>query len=223
MVDTLLTSDYHPDEAVAQRLARLGGDWRTRREMRQSLAFCMHSEGQDAGCEIGEQVLIEWLCAYLCQRRHLTPEQAETLVTDLVAVSRQRGGLLEERAGLYRFNHLSLQEFLTARYLAEVERDVEWIAVFFEVEERLTDAWWRETILLTGGYLHLTAPDVATQFIHRLAHLGSTQPPQTAATLAAAELASATFLEWGSPEATQRTLVRRLATLVTEVAAISVY
>ena len=49
----------------------------------------MHSEGQDAGREIGEQALIEWLCTYLCQRRHLTPEQAETLVTDLVAVSRQ--------------------------------------------------------------------------------------------------------------------------------------
>ena len=39
MVDTLLTSDYNPDEAVAQRLAQLGGDWRTRREMLQHLAF----------------------------------------------------------------------------------------------------------------------------------------------------------------------------------------
>jgi predicted NACHT family NTPase len=28
MVDTLLISDYNPDEAVAQRLAQLGGDWR---------------------------------------------------------------------------------------------------------------------------------------------------------------------------------------------------
>ena len=189
---------------VAQRLARLGGDWRTRREMLQYLAFRMHSEGQDAGREIGEQALIEWLCTYLCQRRHMTPERAETLVTDLGGGGRQRGGLLEERVGLYRFNPQSLQEFLTARYLAEVERDVERIAVFFEAEERLTDAWWRETILLTGGYLHLTASDVATQFIHRLAHLESTQPPQTAAALAAAELASATFLEWGSAEATQR-------------------
>ena len=97
-----------------------------------------------------------------------------------------------------------------------MERDVERITAFFEAEERLTDAWWRETILLTGGYLHLTAPNVATQFIHRLAHLGSTQPPQTAPALAAAELASATFLEWGSAEATQRTLARRLATLVTD-------
>src|SRR5262249_10175752 len=142
--------------------------------------------------------------------------QAETLVTDLAAVSRQRGGLLEERAGLYRFNHLSLQEFLTARYLAEVERDVERIAAFFEAEDRVAYVWWRETILLTGGLLHLATSDVATQFIHRLAHLGSTQPPQTAAALAAAELASATLLEWGSTETTQHTVARRLATLVTD-------
>ena len=59
IVDTLLTADYHPDEAVAQRLARLGGDWRTRREMLQYLAFRMHSEGQNAGREIGEQALTE--------------------------------------------------------------------------------------------------------------------------------------------------------------------
>jgi hypothetical protein len=184
--------------------------------MLQYLAFRMHSEGRDAGRALGEHVLIEWLCTYLCQRRRMTPEQAEALVTELVVGSRQRGGLLEERAGLYRFNHLSLQEFLTARYLAEVERNVERIAAFFEAEERLTDAWWRETILLTGGYLHLTASDVATHFIHRLAHLESTHPPRTATALAAAELASATLLEWGSTEATQRTLARRLAALVTD-------
>jgi predicted NACHT family NTPase len=108
MVDTLLTSDYNPDATVAQRLAHLGGDWRHRRNMLQYLAFQMHSRGQDAGREIGEQALTEVLCAYLIDRRHTAPTDAEAFVAALVSSSRQRGGLLEERTGRYRFSHLSL-------------------------------------------------------------------------------------------------------------------
>ena len=54
------------------------------------------------------------------------------LVSDFIATSRQRGGLMEEQAGRHRFTHLSFQEFLTARYLAEGEREVERIAGFIE-------------------------------------------------------------------------------------------
>ena len=180
---------------MAQGLAQLGGDWRTRREMLQHLAFAMHSRGQDAGREITEQPLIDALCAYLQERRHMSQTDAEILVRDLVATTRQRGGLLEEHAGHYRFSHLSFQEFLTARYLAEVERDVSRMALFFEAQDRLMDSWWREPILLTGGYLHVTAPERATDFIRRLAHVDASSPPQTASALAAVELASATFLE----------------------------
>jgi formylglycine-generating enzyme required for sulfatase activity len=218
VVDTLLTSAYNPDEAVAQRLAQLGGDWRTRRDMLQYLAFHMHSRGQDAGREIGERELTEMLCAYLLDRRHTSRDAAEALVADLVSDSRQRGGLLEERAGQYRFSHLSFQEFLTARYLAEVERDVPRIATFLEQENRLADSWWREPILLTGGYLHVTAPDTATDLLRRLAQLGALQPSYTAPALAAAELAATTFLEWGGAETTQQALANRLVALLTDPA-----
>jgi hypothetical protein len=216
VVDTLLTSSYNPDEAVAQRLVQLGGDWRMRRDMLQYLAFQMHSRGQAAGREIGERELTEVLCTYLGQRRHKSRDAAEALVDDLVSVSRQRGGLLEERAGQYRFSHLSFQEFLTARYLAEVERDVTRIVRFLEQQNRLADAWWREPILLTGGYLHVTAPDTATSLLRRLAHLGASQPPHTAHALAATELAAATFLEWGGAETTQQALANRLVALLTD-------
>jgi formylglycine-generating enzyme required for sulfatase activity len=216
VVDTLLTSSYNPDEAVAQRLAQLGGDWRMRRDMLQYLAFQMHSRGQEAGREIGERELPEVLCTYLQQRRHTSQNAAEELVADLVSVSRQRGGLLEERAGRYRFSHLSFQEFLTARYLAEVERDVTSIAGFLEQQSRLADSWWREPILLTGGYLYVTAPDTATDLLRRLAHLGESRPPHTAQALAAAELAAATFLEWGGAETTQQALACRLVALLTD-------
>ncbi len=216
VVDTLLTSSYNPDEAMAQRLAQLGGDWRMRRDMLQYLAFQVHSRGQGAGREIGERDLTEVLYTYLRQRRHKSPDAAEALVADMVSVSRQRGGLLEERAGLYRFSHLSFQEFLTARYLAEVERDVTRIARFLEQQNRLADSWWREPILLTGGYLHVTSPDTATDLLRRLAHLGASQPPHSAQALAAAELAAATFLEWGGAETTQEALTNRLVALLTD-------
>jgi hypothetical protein len=215
VVDTLLTSSYNPDEAVAQRLAQLGGDWRRRRDLLQYLAFQMHSRGQEAGREIGERELTDLLCAHLRQRRHESRAAAEALVGELVSVSRQRGGLLEERAGQYRFSHLSFQEFLTARYLAEVERNVPRIAKFLEQQNRLSDSWWREPILLTGGYLHVTAPDTATALIRRLAHVGASKPPRSAQALAATELAAAIFLEWGGTEVIQQALANRLVALLT--------
>jgi formylglycine-generating enzyme required for sulfatase activity len=216
VVDTLLTSAHNPDERVAQRLARLGGDERTRRDMFQVLAFQMHSRGQEAGREIGEREMADWLCAYLTERRRRQAEVAEELVADFIAVSRQRGGLLDERAGRYRFTHLSFQEFLTARYLAEAERDVRRITQFIEDEGRVADAWWREPILLTVGYLNVTAPDTATDLAHCLACLDTSERPHTPLAMAAAELAATSFVEWGGAEATRDSLARRLADLLTD-------
>jgi formylglycine-generating enzyme required for sulfatase activity len=216
VVDTLLTSAHNPDERVAQRLARLGGDERTRRDMFQVLAFQMHSRGQEAGREIGEREMADWLCAYLTERRRRPPEVAEELVADFIAVNRQRGGLLDERAGRYRFTHLSFQEFLTARYLAEAERDVRRITQFIEDEGRAADAWWREPILLTVGYLNVTAPDTATDLAHCLACLDTSERPHTPLAMAAAELAATAFVEWGGAEATRDSLARRLADLLTD-------
>jgi formylglycine-generating enzyme required for sulfatase activity len=216
VVDTLLTSAHNPDERVAQRLARLGGDERTRRDMFQVLAFQMHSRGQEAGREIGEREMADWLCAYLTERRRRPPDVAEELVADFIAASRQRGGLLDERAGRYRFTHLSFQEFLTARYLAEAERDVTRITQFIEDEGRAADAWWREPVLLTVGYLNVTAPDTATDLAHCLAHLDDPHPPHTSLAMAAAELAATAFLEWGGAEATRDSLARCLADLLTD-------
>jgi formylglycine-generating enzyme required for sulfatase activity len=216
VVDTLLTSAHNPDERVAQHLARLGGDERTRRDMFQVLAFQMHSRGQEAGREIGEREMADWLCAYLTERRRRPPEVAEELVADFIAVSRQHGGLLDERDSRYRFTHLSFQEFLTARYLAEVERDVTSITQFLEDEGRAADAWWREPILLTVGYLKVTAPDTAIELVHCLAHLDDSQPLHTSLAMAAAELAATAFLEWGGAEATRDSLARCLADLLAD-------
>jgi formylglycine-generating enzyme required for sulfatase activity/energy-coupling factor transporter ATP-binding protein EcfA2 len=214
VVDTLLTSSHNPDEAVAQRLAALGGDWRGRRDLCQYLAFSIHDRGRKSGRAIGERELSDLLYGYLTKRRHKPPEAAEALVTDFVATNRQRGGLMEEQGGRHRFTHLSFQEFLTARYLAETERDVERIARFIEKPGRAGQPWWREPILLTIGYLNLTAQDTATDLVRRLAHLDTAKCPHTAGCLATAELAATAFLEWGGTDTTRQALAQHLADLL---------
>jgi formylglycine-generating enzyme required for sulfatase activity len=216
VTDALLTSSHNPDEEVAQRLERLGGDWRARRELCQYAAFQMHSRGVKAGREIGERDLRDLLCGYLTERRHKSAEDATALVDDFIAVNRQRGGLMEEIAGRHRFSHLSFQEFLVGRYLAEVEREVERIAAYLSDPTRAGDSWWREPGLLTIGYLNVTAQDAATGLVRRLARLDDERPSYAAAELASAELASTAFLEWGGADALRADLAGRLAELLSD-------
>lgn len=229
VIETLLTAAHHPDEAVAQRLARLGGDWRLRRDMLQHLAFQMHSQAPpgesapdqadvQAGREIDERALVDLLARYLVERQHKAPAAAEVLVADFIATSRQRGGILEEVAGRYRFSHLGFQEFLTARYLAEVQREAGRIVETLERGDYIRHSWWREPILLTAGYLYLTALDTANAFIRRLARLVEAEAVHealpAAAQLAAAEVAATAFLEWGGAEDIQQALAGRLTALL---------
>ena len=213
VVDTLLTSSHNPDEKVAQRLAELGGDWRGRRLMHQFLAFQMHSRGRNAGRDIAEREMTDLLCGYLEERQRRPRAVAEELVADLVATSRQRGGLLEETGTRYRFSHLSFQEFLTARYLAETERDLARIADFIEAEGRALDSWWREPILLTLGYLGIPADDAASELIRRLGHVDA-PIPHTSLALATTEIAASAYLEWGGPETDRQALARNLVELL---------
>ena len=213
VVDTLLTSSHNPDEKVAQRLAELGGDWRGRRLMHQFLAFQMHGRGRNAGRDIAEREMTDLLCGYLEERQRRPRAVAEELVADLVATSRQRGGLLEETGGRYRFSHLSFQEFLTARYLAEIKRDPTRIADFIKAEGRALDSWWREPILLTLGYLSIPADDAASELIRRLGHVDGVVPHTTLA-LATTEIAASAYLEWGGPETDRQALARNLVDLL---------
>ena len=216
VVDALLTSSYNPDEVVAQRLAQLGGDWRTRRDMCQYLAFHMHSGGSGAGRDIGEREMSELLGVYLSKRRHKAVDVAQELVEDFVAASRQRGGLLEEQSGRYRFANLGFQEFLTARYLAESEREAKPIARFIQEKGRAENSWWREPFVLTIGYLSVSAPDVAADLVSLLARLDGPRQHNTASHLAAAELGSTAFLEWGGLSLLREKLANRLADLIAD-------
>lgn len=187
--DAMLLPEYAPDQATADRIGSLvGGSREVHRELVQHLAFAMHRRGAAQGREITEGEL----------RRLLNAGSfSSSLVNDFIALTRLRGTLLEERMGRYRFVHLAFQEYLTARYLAEVRRDVESIAAFFE-EGHILDPWWREPVLLVAGYLNLTSPFTARLLLRRLAGIGpgmdrSVSPDMQ---LAAAETAAAACLEW---------------------------
>ncbi len=101
--------------------------------------------------------------------RQLTPtfqgmlkdeRQTEKAVDGFVALINERSGLLTERGqGIYAFNHLTFQEHLAARAVADREDYKEYTST------RLEDSWWREVILLEAGYLSTQGKKRATELI----------------------------------------------------------
>lgn len=190
-VDAMLRPDYNLDQSVSEEIERrVAGNLAMNREMLQYLAYHMHRKGDQQGREIAEETLRE----ILSRESTYAP-----FVSELIAQTRQRGTLLEERGGLYRFIHLSFQEFLAGRYFVENVRDLDKIAE--ELESGLSlDSWWREPILLTIGYLDLTAPVMARRLILRLAgaekEFAARQDGLSLDTcLASAEIAASAYLE----------------------------
>jgi formylglycine-generating enzyme required for sulfatase activity len=129
--------------------------------------------------------------------------------------------------GLYRFLHLGFQEFLAARYLAEVVSREEGLGGVVRLLEDglVTDSWWREPILLLVGYLSSSSPEAATRLLQRLAGLTRLAaerqlPPESR--WAAAELAASAAQEWAGVAAeTRRELAVYLAGLFAGTAAIN--
>ena len=198
-INALLQVDYGHDETDKRELSL---DWTLYRDMAQHLAFHMHQQGADQGREIEEPAL-----------RAILRGEAEFLprIDDFLRQARQRGSVLEERDGAYRFLHLALQEFLVARYLSEVigresrERVLEFLA------GRLADPWWREPILLLGGYQATHAARSARELLRALADAGD----DADARFAAAELAATAALEWReSGEPLRADCARRIVTLL---------
>lgn len=193
-IDTLLLPDYAPDDSVAVEIGRLiGKSKENHRELVQHLAFAMHLKGAELGREITEQEL-----------RSILSNSSYSADTDkFIALTRLRGTLLEERLGFYRFIHLSFQEFLAARYLAEVKRaeaGVNGIVVFLE-KGLLIDIWWREPTLLVAGYLSIISPYSAKLFLKRLAGINKDATEHNRnlsadAQMAGIEISATAFLEW---------------------------
>jgi formylglycine-generating enzyme required for sulfatase activity/nucleoside phosphorylase len=179
-INALLQVDYSPDVSVSNHLAE---NWKRYRDMAQQLAFHLHQQGRDQGREIEELAL----------KAALRQDQAfEPYIDDFLSQARQRGSVLEERDGAYRFIHLALQEFLVARYLREVIGAEGRAAILAFLDDRLDDPWWREPILLLVGYMATNTAKSARDFLSALARAGS----RPNAKFAAIELAGTAALEW---------------------------
>src|SRR5262249_54782608 len=124
-------------------------------------------------------------------REVLQQELAPISVEQFLEAVRYRGGLLEERAELFQFVHLTFQEFLTARWLAK-QRQGAWE----HLQPYLTDAWWREVFLLTYGFAQMDHPPFAREYLEWL----STRTGDGANRLAGLELAGAALLELERPD-----------------------
>lgn len=211
--DAMLLPDYAPDVETADFIGQfVGGNMEVHRDMMQHLAFHMHRRGEKQGREIAERDL----------RRVLSAEPAYApLVDPLVQLTRLRGTLLEERLGRYRFLHLAFQEYLAARYLAEIVRSEGGIqaVMAFLGKGPLLESWWREVILLIAGYFSVTSPQTAQAFLERLANIDKAAPDRETLSpeeqLAGAELAAVGWLEWPAQRAELgRRLTTRLVALI---------
>jgi formylglycine-generating enzyme required for sulfatase activity len=212
--ETMIQLDYLPDVEVSQELkAAVGKSWTDQYEMVQHLAFHLHSQGEGQGRELDE----DELCAAFAGTDYAG------YVDALVDYTRNRGGLLEERMGAYRFIHLGFQEYLVARYLIEVkagEEGIESVACFFEGGPIL-ESWWREPALLIPGYCVANSKSgLARSYLRRLAgtpgaryqaNLPALSPEVQ---LAAAEIAGSAALDLRETDEKLRAdLAARLATL----------
>jgi formylglycine-generating enzyme required for sulfatase activity len=112
-----------------------------RRELLSAVAYTMHQRGEQ-GRIIERQDLIRTVATRLPTRPD-ADEAARAFVAELPV----HIGLLDEvQPDRFRFSHLSFQEFLAARHIAETDQWDELLAHYRE-------NWWREVILLCAGHL----------------------------------------------------------------------
>ncbi|MEI8166240.1 MAG: SUMF1/EgtB/PvdO family nonheme iron enzyme, partial [Chloroflexales bacterium] len=150
---------------------------RQKRELLAFVAYRMHQRGADTrestGREIGRDDLVVIVADSPALPAGCPPlEAAEAFVDELPV----HVGLLDEiRPRVFRFSHLSFQEFLAARYVAEGER-------WAELLDHAQEPWWREVILLCAGHL---SQERCWRFLAQLITRGTT-PLERAANLALA-------------------------------------
>jgi len=124
------------------------------------IAFWMH-EQRPAGL-ITREELAARIARHFEEQEGKAPGEAQKLADDFIHLMQQVAGLIVERGlGQFGFLHLTFQEYLAARYLAERGRDRRWELI----RPHLYAARWREVILLTAGILF---EEDATEFVRAI-------------------------------------------------------
>jgi len=110
------------------------------------IAYELHDE--NPGGLIKHEALVEKVARYFEEYDGKKEEEATRLAEDFVQLAQEQVGILTERGlGLFAFTHLTLEEYLAARYLAGRTK-AEKIA-----QKKLYDPRWEEVLLLTAASL----------------------------------------------------------------------
>ncbi|MFQ5437093.1 MAG: NACHT domain-containing protein, partial [Anaerolineae bacterium] len=209
-IEVLIAERHHPATEATEELRQWGGAETTKLQFLAILAYQMMRAGEKAGRTVSESQLRKWLRPEF--ESEYGPEAAETRLKEFIEAIRSRESLVSEEDARYRFVHLTFQEYLCAYYLAETVRERKEIIAFLTAAERLTDSWWRETILLIIGHIGVSSKKNALALAQELAAVPGSDEPM----LAGAELAGTAFLELESRDETARQQIRdRLTRLLT--------
>ncbi len=145
-----------------------------RRELLAAVAYEMHCGGEER--KLIDRDVLEHLIATYLGRRAATNHEAGELARQFLNELPVHMGLLDEiEQNRFGFSHLSFQEFLAARHIAETDQ---WDPAL----DRYRETWWREVILLCAGHL---SQERSWRFLGKLIERGAT-PDERAAALALA-------------------------------------
>ena len=133
---------------AARELASYGELNRSeRRTLLEPIALWFHERGEQ-GVEADKEDLEQEVAHYFEDIFGDDDTKARHRAATFLRVVEERAGLLVEReTGVYAFAHLTFQEYLAARALADCEDYIN------ETLKHLHDPWWREVILLEAGHL----------------------------------------------------------------------
>jgi energy-coupling factor transporter ATP-binding protein EcfA2 len=139
------------DGDAARELAGVGGLSRTeKRALLEPVALWLHERGAH-GAEVSKAELEGQLACQFAELYAYKEAEALRRAREFVEIIVLHAGLLVEReSGVFAFAHLTFQEFLCARALAD--RADYWRTL----RPHLHDPWWREVVLLLAG--HLSGP-----------------------------------------------------------------
>ncbi len=141
-----------------------------RRELLTPVAFWLHERNQR---EIELDDLHPLLTSPFAALAGGDAQLARKAVDNFLDMINERSGLLIERgAGIYGFAHLTFQEYLAARALADRKDAIEYTL------KRLADPWWREVILLEAGYLGTQGKRRVSELIRTIASADPETEPE---------------------------------------------
>ena len=133
---------------AARELASYGELGRSeKRTLLEPIALWFHERGEQ-GVEADKKDLEQEVSRHFKDIFSDDGTTARHRAAIFLRVIEERTGLLVEReAGVYAFAHLTFQEYLAARALADCEDYID------QTLHHLHDPWWREVILLEVGHL----------------------------------------------------------------------